>query len=136
MYSASRSALSDLREKAQQKAVETEERLMKPWLKESIDLEKQGDVEQALDVLFNHFDNMLLDGNFAECSDLLAELAVEEFSTNLLLTILTATLPAHYKLPGRMSCYLKVGEVITSRKEDSLSLLAGLLPNAQRSKNL
>lgn len=96
------------------------------WINEAIDLANRGDVERSLDVIFDNIDEMLLSSKFDECSKLLEFLAVDRFTNEQLLTILTATLPAKALLPARAAFLAKVTTTISERGAEAADLLVGL----------
>lgn len=97
-----------------------------PWLAEAIRLEAMGQGEESLDIVFDKLDDWLLDGHFDRCSSFLSVAPVDQLSTALLLTILTATLPARTALPARSAFFERVQAVIRKRSEDADTLLSGL----------
>lgn len=97
-----------------------------PWLVEAIQLEATGRSEESLDIIFDTLDDWLLGECFDGCSSFLDDAPVDELSTAQLLTILTATLPACTKLPGRATFFDRVREMLRQRGEDTDTLLSGL----------
>jgi hypothetical protein len=90
-------------------------------------LADSGSVDAALDLLYEHFDELLLAGNFSEVSALLGEFEPATHSTPVLLTILTVTFPARSKLSrSRIDVFTKIERTLRARGEAADELLAGL----------
>jgi hypothetical protein len=64
-------------------------------------LEEKGNIDSALDLLYDQIDARLKAGKFEDTDKLLQKLNVAKLSIDLLLGVLTASLPARYKLPSR-----------------------------------
>ena len=104
-----------------------------PWQSSAIEgfvpaaqrLEKYGHADQALDLIYDSIDALLRDGQFEKCDDVLREVD-EKTSIDLLLGLLTATLPAHSQLPSRSRLVRAVRDVLLGLKEDPDHILAGL----------
>ena len=62
---------------------------------------EEGRTAAALDVLFNHIDDMLCDGDFQKCDDVIQRIDLERLDTNLLVGVLSITLAAREKLSRR-----------------------------------
>ena len=82
--------------------------------------------EEILDDTFGTLDDWLCNGDFDLCSAFLDGSDVDELGTAVLLTILTATLPAKKKLPGRAAFFRRVRSTLQRRCGDAKSLLTGL----------
>ncbi len=91
-----------------------------------IRLEKLGNIDAALDLLYDQIDAKLKAGKFEETDKFLQSLSAVTLSLDLLLGILTASLPARYKLPSRASFFKKVEDVLKKRNEWEENLLSGL----------
>jgi hypothetical protein len=89
-------------------------------------LEEKGNIDTALDLLYDKIDAKLKAGQLGEIDMFLQKLNVAILSLDLLLGILTASLPARYKLPPRGVFYKKVEEVLKQRNEWEENLLSGL----------
>lgn len=98
------------------------------WLQTSVDLEQSGKPEESLDILFDNLDDLLLSGNIQSCVEFLDKVPVDRLSNAQLLTILTATLPAHSRLPNRGAFFQKVHRVFLERgvSQDDLVGLDGI----------
>jgi hypothetical protein len=89
-------------------------------------LDASGQTDFALDIIFDQIDEMLLAGQFDRANQLLIDTAIDEYSVELLLGILTATLPAKDRLPERAEFFRRVEETLRSRGELKDGLLVGL----------
>ncbi len=56
-------------------------------------LEARGHIDQAIDLIYDHFDGLARMQNFRACEQLLDETDANELSTDLIVSVLTATLP-------------------------------------------
>src|SRR5439155_5576373 len=66
-----------------------------------VQLEKQGRADSALDVLYDRVDDLLKAKQFATVDDLLRQAHVDLLSVDVLLGLLTATVPARSRLLAR-----------------------------------
>ena len=64
-------------------------------------LVEEGRTDTALDVLFDHIDDMLCNGEFQKCDDGIQQIDLERLDTNLLVGVLSITLAAREKLTRR-----------------------------------
>lgn len=96
------------------------------FLERVLRLEKMGNIDSALDLLYDQIDARLKAGKFEDTDKFLQKLNVAKLSIDLLLGVLTASLPARYKLPSRGVFYKKVEAVLKQRNEWEENLLLGL----------
>lgn len=89
-------------------------------------LDGLGQTDTALDIIFDQVDEMLLADEFDRVNQLLIDTTTVEFSVELLLGILTATLPAKSRLPNRCEFFDRVVQTLQSRGEFKDRLLIGL----------
>ncbi|MEN9614182.1 MAG: hypothetical protein RLZZ347_489 [Candidatus Parcubacteria bacterium] len=89
-------------------------------------LELQSRTSEAMDVLTEHIDNLLLENEFESMDDFLGELRVGDYSTDILITILTATLSASSELSKRSDFVERVSVELELRGEPVASLMKGL----------
>lgn len=89
-------------------------------------LEKLGRIDTALDALYDRVDDLLKSEDFPALGAMLRQADVESLSTDILLGLLTATLPARSKLPARAQFFAEAEASIKSRDEWEDGLLAGL----------
>ena len=90
------------------------------------DLDKQGYTSTALDSLLGYIDNKLHMGVFSELDQSISQLNLSELSINILVCILTSTLPAKSKLPSRTNLFSDIEKILKSRGEYEEGLLTGL----------
>jgi hypothetical protein len=89
-------------------------------------LEDHSRLNSALDVVYNHVDEMLLAGMFSELDDRIASIECDKYSADLLLAMLTITHAAKSRLPRRKDFYDRVEESIRRRGELEEGMLFGL----------
>jgi len=89
-------------------------------------LDVKGRTDAALDLIYDSTDQMLRDGQFDEMDLLLLQLCVKNLSTDVLLGLLTATLPARSRLHRRGAFFLDVKNILRDRHELEEGLLTGL----------
>ncbi len=65
----------------------------------SVRLEINGQIDKALDLVFENIDNYLKNNKFNTINNKLKEIDVKNYTPNVLLTLVTATIPAQNKLP-------------------------------------
>ena len=71
------------------------------WLQQIYRLVEAGgghNIDDAIDLLFDHIDEMFLEGRFEECNDLLPKIDLEKMDTYLLVGLLSITFAAKNKL--------------------------------------
>lgn len=90
------------------------------------ELEKRGHIDAALDVLYDRVDGLLRGKQFVAVDDLLQHLRVNALSVDVLIGLLTSTLPARSKLPSRAKFYSEAEASIRQRGEWEEGLLTGL----------
>ena len=96
------------------------------WIAKSNTLYRTERKEEALDLIFDSIDDMLLAEKFRECDDALSRILIEDLSNSQLLTVLTATLPAKSRLPRRGTFFSRAKAVLDRRGAHASRLLAGL----------
>lgn len=89
-------------------------------------LEEQGQTDAGLDVIYNTVDDFLCREQFDALDSILASIRAHDLSTDILLGILTATLPADNRLASRQEMYRSAKNVLKERGEDEETLLSGL----------
>jgi hypothetical protein len=97
-----------------------------PFLDRAQRLDARGHTDAALDIVFDQIDEMLLASEFSRVDRLLAEIAPENLSVDLLLGLLTVTLPAKSQLSNRKSFFERVDQSLRDRGEARYGLLVGL----------
>ena len=71
------------------------------WLDTVYSLVARGAPDDAIDVLFDHVDDLLITGEFRRCNDLLHAVDLARLDTDLLVALLSITLPAAPHLRDR-----------------------------------
>ncbi len=89
-------------------------------------LAERGKRDSAIDLLFDDFDGLMRNGEIRRIRRILVSLKYTELDTDILLAILTATLPVRSLLPERHSAFLEIQRVICERNEMEDGLLDGL----------
>lgn len=89
-------------------------------------LEEHGNPDEALDLIYDAIDALLRDGRFEKCDEDLRDIDVSTTSVDILLGVLTATLPAHSRLPSRPRLVRAARDVLLGMNEDADLILAGL----------
>lgn len=82
--------------------------------------------DSALDVIYNHVDEMLLAGRFAEIDGRLASVDCDRYSVDLLLALLTISHAAKRHLPQRPNFHTRAEKSIRDRGQWEDGLLLGL----------
>lgn len=100
--------------------------LRESFVHRALRLEQRGQIDAALDLLYDGFDELFRKNEFATADALLAQMSVRDYSVDLLLGVLTATLPARSRLPSRAEFYRAVESDLHSRGEEEDGLLTGL----------
>jgi hypothetical protein len=89
-------------------------------------LVKIGQIDAALDLIYDRIDTFLINHKFGDVDSILKHVNAEQFSVDILLGLLTSTLPARTQLPARGAFFEKVEREITKRGEWEEGLLTGL----------
>jgi hypothetical protein len=89
-------------------------------------LDKAGHTNAALDLLYDSIDETMRKGQFEQIDSILTQLPVPELSVNVLLGILTATLPAKRHLRSREKLYRDIRVTLKNRPGFEEGLLTGL----------
>lgn len=90
------------------------------------ELEARDYEEASLDLIYDSVDELLQKGEFAEVDRVLREISVDELSVDLLLALLTATLPAADRLECRSTLFIQIEKSLRERNELDDTLLLGL----------
>ena len=96
------------------------------FLQPVMQLERRGHIDAALDVLYDRMDALLKAKQFAAMDALLQQANVDSLSIDVLLGLLTASLPARSQLPARSKLYSEAETSIKRRGEWEDGLLDGL----------
>jgi hypothetical protein len=96
------------------------------FLQRSKLLESLGNTDGAIDLVNDAIDELFRRGDFPLCDSLLAEIDPKNYSTDILLTILTATAVAKNRLNTRKRFFVAAKKAIKARNEYESGLLDGL----------
>lgn len=98
-----------------------------PWVEEAITLQDQGRIDDAIDVIFDHFDDLHRDGKFTESDAALAPIDVSRLGEDLLVAVLGITRLAVKHLPSRPAFVAKArAKLHAERPGDVDSIMRGL----------
>jgi len=89
-------------------------------------LDSQRRTDAALDLIYDSIDGMMRKGEFSRLNLLLPQLNVNDLSADILLGLLTATLPARSRLSCRKEFYCDAEASLRDRDELEDGLLTGL----------
>jgi hypothetical protein len=89
-------------------------------------LAQLGKTNAALDLLYDSIDGFMRRGEFPALDSFIARAPVATLSSDILLGLLTATLPARSRLSSRKTLLSNVEATLRSRGEYEEGLLAGL----------
>lgn len=73
-------------------------------------------IDDAIDLLFDCVDNLLLRGDFDIVNQLIKDIEIEKLSTSLCVSVLSITLAASDKLPNRQSFFFSVEERLIAER--------------------
>lgn len=89
-------------------------------------LDRRGRTDAALDLIYDQVDEWMHRAQFDRLDSILANLPVADLSMDILLGVLTATLPATRRLGSRAKLFYDVEQVLRNRGDYEEGLLAGL----------
>jgi antitoxin (DNA-binding transcriptional repressor) of toxin-antitoxin stability system len=89
-------------------------------------LDRRGRTDAALDLIYDQVDESMHRAQFDRLDSILANLPVADLSMDILLGILTATLPATRRLGSRAKLFQKIEQVLRNRGDYEEGLLVGL----------
>jgi len=89
-------------------------------------LDDNGFVDAALDIVYDKVDTLLGKGEFEEVDALLKSVDPSSLSIDILLGLLTSSLPARTKLPSRGDLFIAVEKEVKRRGRWKNGLLSGL----------
>ena len=96
------------------------------FLEEAERFVQQGFIDTGIDLVYDAVDELLRGGQFALCDSILSKTQATKHSDDILLAMLTATLPASSRLASRQWFLSQVVQVLRERGELNVALLAGL----------
>lgn len=94
-------------------------------LRQACQLCQDGKRAKALDTIFDHLDDHLLDGDFGYVDAIIAPLDPTELPLTLRLGVLSITLYAKAHLPSRPAFFARVAESIKDEPPDRIQGLIG-----------
>ena len=97
------------------------------WLSETYSLVARHAIDPAVDLVFDHFDELLDCGKFREADEALAAVDVKRLDSNLMVALLTITRAAKDRLRRRADLVRRIeARLIADAPERTKELLAGL----------
>jgi hypothetical protein len=107
-------------------APKEEHRTVESFVYRAHRLDEAGHTESALDLIYDAADSLMRNGQFEQLDALIADAPIAFLSVDVLLAILTSTLPARSRLPSRANLFTTVEQILKRRGEYEEGLLAGL----------
>lgn len=95
------------------------------WLDDVYSKVAAGVPDDAIDILFDHIDDLLIEGRFSECEDVLMMIDPKRLDTNLLVAALSITKAAADRLPSRVRFVQRVEHRLTELAPERLEALLG-----------
>lgn len=95
------------------------------WFSDAIEADQSGDTETALDIAFDHFDRLLVSGDYPTV-DYLLQKTPKGVSLTFLMGLLSITLPAYDKLRSRDALLREAEQLARDNGRDIERLLGGL----------
>lgn len=95
------------------------------FLNPILQLEEEGNTDSALDLLYDKVDELFIAGEFGILNQILADTSPDELSIDMILGLLTSSLPVRSKLAARADFYEKSKAVLKARGEYEDGLLSG-----------
>lgn len=89
-------------------------------------MDRVGDTDAALDVIFRRTDELMCSGKISELNDELRNISANEIGTDVLIGVLTATLPVKTRLPWRRNLFNATRRVLKKRGHYETGVLSGL----------
>jgi len=99
---------------------------VKSFVEHAKRLVNKGQIDAALDLIYDRIDTFLLNCKFQEVDSILRGINPDGLSVDILLGLLTCTLPARTKLSTRAAFFVMVEQEIKKRGEWEVGLLSGL----------
>jgi hypothetical protein len=97
-----------------------------PWIYAAEELDRNGKRDKALDMLFQHVDELFHKGSFSEVNSILAEVDATKISVTLMLGYLSITYAANSQLSEYPKLLVRVEKELFERGEPVDKLLQGL----------
>lgn len=96
------------------------------FLKEALAFEEAGNLRQALGLVYRRVEVMMELGMTDLLNEEIASFAADKIGTDVLLGLLTATLPVKSKLPSRRHLFRQTKRILKARKHYERGILDGL----------
>lgn len=96
------------------------------FLDDAIALERQGNVRASLATIYRRVDELMREGMLKDLDDEITSVRAEDIGTDVLLGLLTATLPAKRKLPSRPQLFRNTLRLLKTRGDFEPGVLDGL----------
>ena len=96
------------------------------WLSQVNKLATMGSVDSALDILYDKVDFLLREGKLSKVDEILESANPETLNINIILGLLTTTLPAKTRLKVRGTFYETVEAYVNEQFDDTAGILIGL----------
>jgi hypothetical protein len=90
------------------------------------ELATRGRTDAALDLIYDSVDALMRKGQFSKLDSILSGSSVANLTVDVLLGLLTATLPARNRLVSRKPMFLRIEDTLKERGQLDPGLLAGL----------
>lgn len=89
-------------------------------------LEAIGQLESAIDLIHDRVDEMFRAGQFHQCNEMVKSLCPQALSTDMIFSVLVATLPTKSKLEARTEFFQKAEKAVSQRPEWKPGMLDNL----------
>jgi hypothetical protein len=96
------------------------------WLIEAQRLDREGQTDAAMDLVFDRIDEMLTANQFRDVNSILDAVTTGDWSLTMLMGFLSITLSAADRLPSRPAFFDRVWKTCTSMGKNPEKLLGGL----------
>jgi len=96
------------------------------FINDANELDKNGQRNAAMDLIFDRIDELMRKEQFSSIDSILRKVCISDQTGDVLLGLLTASLPARGDLPFRAEFCREVKSVLTARGEFEDGLLIGL----------
>lgn len=83
-------------------------------------------IDDAIDIIYNGIDYLLRDGKFSECNSVLDKIDVDFHSLDIILSLLTATLPVRSRFKARKKLLQNIEAKLRKTGKYKESILTGL----------
>lgn len=96
------------------------------FFRRAVRLDKAGHIDASLDLIYDAVDELMQKGAFDCLDSILSKMRIDNVSVDILLGLLTSTLPGRSRLPSRPEFFRTVEQVLKKRGEYEEGLLTGL----------